>query len=270
MQEPIVPIILSAKQVLRLVGKRDLLIVDTRPFGFYQKGHIPGAVNLALMYFHWSDTSPAGIREFNRQMERVLGFTGVGERTHVVFYEDTTGMAASRGVWLLHYLGHSRASLLDGGLRAWKRAGYKMSTETIGPKPRKFRARVHPEILATMDQVHGSLRKNGTEILDVRSPEEFDGTWVRAARGGHIPGSGNLNWERAVTPQGTFKPLKQLERLYREAGVSKEKEVIAYCQGGYRAAQAYIVLKLLGYPRVRNYLGSWFEWGNDLSMPVEK
>ncbi len=265
-----VPLLLPPRQVSRLLRNHNALIVDTRAFADYQNGHIPGAVNLALMYYHWSDTSPDGIKTFNRQMERVLGFIGVSKKKQVVFYEDTSGMMASRGVWLLHYFGHNKVSLLDGGLRAWKKAGYKTSTETSGSRPTRFEAKVNPQILATMRQVYDSLNMKNVEILDVRSPEEYDGTWIRAARGGHIPKAKNINWERTITRQGTFKPISQLERLYRSADVSRQSEIVAYCQGGYRAAQTYIVLKLLGYPKVRNYLGSWFEWGNEIGMPVEK
>src|SRR5713226_9027791 len=106
MDETSVPLLLSPSQVSRLKSKPSILVVDTRPFPAYQKEHVPGAVNLPLMYYHWTDTSPEGIKAFNRQMQRVLSFTGVSSRNHVIFYEDTSGMTASRGVWLLHYLGH--------------------------------------------------------------------------------------------------------------------------------------------------------------------
>ena len=137
---------------------------------------MPGAVNLPLIYYHWLDTSSSGIVAFGRQMQRVLGLAGVSDRKHVVFYEDTSGMTASRGVWLLHYLGHNKASILDGGLRAWKKAGFKTTTEPTPPKPTKFETKIHPELLATMTDVSRSLNKKTTTLLDVRSPEEYDGT----------------------------------------------------------------------------------------------
>ena len=265
-----VPILLSPKQLLWIKNQPGILLVDTRPFPDYQKEHLPQAVNLPLLYYHWTDTSTEGIKAFNHHMQRVLALTGVSNRKHVIFYEDNSGMSASRGVWLLHYYGHNKTSLLDGGLHAWKKAGYKTSTETVPTRPARFRVKLHPEVLANISQVNKSLNDKNTTLLDVRSPEEYNGTLARAARRGHVPNARNVNWERSITRQGTFKPLAKLEQLYKHADVRRDQEIITYCQGGYRAAQTYIALKLLGYPRVRNYLGSWFEWGNTLNAPVEK
>ncbi len=270
MSQSALPLLLSPQQVHGLKNKPGTLIIDTRSFPEYRKQHIPGAVNLPLMYYHWTDTSPEGIKAFNHQTQRILGLTGVSNKKHVIFYENNSGMTASRGVWLLHYLGHNKASMLDGGLRAWKKAGYKTTTKPTPPSPAKFETRIHPELLATMQQITKSIRNKNTTLLDVRSPEEYNGTLQRGARPGHIPNSRNVNWERTITRQGTFKPMAKLEQLYKHADIRRDQEVITYCQGGYRAAQTYIALKLLGYPRVRNYLGSWFEWGNTLNAPVEK
>ncbi len=154
-----VPILLSPKQLLRLENKPGILLIDTRPFPDYQKEHLPRAVSLPLLYYHWTDTSPEGIKAFNHHMQRVLALTGVSNRKHVIFYEDNSGMSASRGVWLLHYYGHNKTSLLDGGLRAWKKAGYKTTTETIPTKPAKFKVKLHPEVFANIRQVNRSPRR---------------------------------------------------------------------------------------------------------------
>lgn len=219
--------------------------------------------------YHWTDTSPKGIRAFTNHMERLLGFIGVTPSKHVVFYEETSGMMAARGVWLLHYLGHRKASLLDGGLRSWRRAGYKTTTEPTAPKPSRFKAHVNSEVLATMNHIMGSLNDPDRTILDVRSEEEYNGSLVRAARGGHIPTARNINWNRTISTQGFLRSKKELGKIYSKESILRNKEVITYCQAGYRAAQTYLVLKLLGFPNVRNYLGSWFEWGNTERAPVE-
>ncbi len=224
-----VPLVLSARQTAALANNRAILLVDTRPFTDYHTEHIPKAVDLPMTEYHWSDTSPTGIRAFTNQMERLLGFIGVTSNKHVVFYEETSGMMAARGVWLLHYLGHRKASMLDGGLRSWRKEGYETTTEPTAPKPSRFKAHVNPEVLATMNHVLGSLNDPNRTILD-----------------------------------------NELERIYSAEGVYRNKEIITYCQAGYRAAQTYLVLKLLGYPNVRNYLGSWFEWGNTGKAPVKK
>ena len=264
------PLILSARQAAQIANKRSTLLVDTRPFTDYHKGHIPNAVDLPMTEYHWTDTSPTGIRAFTNHMERLLGFIGVTPNKRVVFYEETSGMMAARGVWLLHYLGHRKASLLDGGLRSWSKAGYKTTTEPTAPEPGRFTARVNPKVLATMKHVQGSLNNSDRTILDVRSEEEYDGRLLRAARAGHIPTARNIDWNRTVSSQGLLRSRKELERIYSKENVLRSKEIITYCQAGYRAAQTYLVLKLLGYPNVRNYLGSWFEWGNTERAPVEK
>ncbi len=265
-----VPLVLSAKQTALLAYKHAILLVDTRPFTDYHSGHISKAVDLPMTEYHWSDTRPNGIRAFTSHMERLLGFIGVTPNKHVVFYEETSGMMAARGVWLLHYLGHRKASLLDGGLRSWRRAQYKTTTESTAPKPSHFKAHVNPDVLATMSDVLGSLDDPKRIILDVRSTEEYDGSLIRAARGGHIPTAPNIDWSLTVSRQGLLRSRKELERIYSNAGVLRNKEIITYCQAGYRAAHTYLVLKLLGYPNARNYLGSWFEWGNTGKNPVEK
>ncbi len=263
-----VSLLLSPKQVSRL-SKPGVMIIDVRSFKDYHKGHIQGAVNLPLAEYHWTDTSSKGIKAFTSHMERLLGFVGVSRNKHVVFYEDNSGMMAARGVWLLHYLGHHKASMLDGGLRAWKKAGHMTTIDPTPPKPTKFIAHVHPEVLATLHQVHNSLKDPDTRLLDVRSMEEYNGTLVRAARGGHIPKAKNVDWKRTLTRQGAIKPTVDLKRLYDREGLAMDGEVITYCQAGYRAAHAYVILRLLGYPKVRNYLGSWFEWANTLDTPIE-
>ncbi len=262
-------LLLSPSQLSRLSGKRGTMIIDTRSFRDYRKGHIRGAVNLPLAEYHWADTSQGGIKGFTNHMERLLSFIGVSRNKHVIFYEDTSGMMAARGVWVLHYLGHDKTSILDGGLRAWKKKGYGITVDPTPPKPLQFTAHVRPEVLATITHVRSSLEDPNTSLLDVRSVEEYDGTLVRAARGGHIPKAKNIDWKRTLTRQGTLKPIADLKRLYNSEGVAMDGEVITYCQAGYRAAHAYVVLKLLGYPKVRNYLGSWFEWANTPDTPIE-
>src|SRR5256712_5075028 len=175
-----VPLVLSARQTATLANNHAILLVDTRPFTDYHTEHIPKAVDLPMTEYHWSDTSPTGIRAFTNQMERLLGFIGVAPNKHVVFYEETSGIMAARGVWLLHYLGHRKASMLDGGLRSWRKEGHETTTEPTAPKPSRFKAHVNPEVLATLNHVMGWGGGGGGGVVDVRSEEEYDGTLVRA------------------------------------------------------------------------------------------
>jgi thiosulfate/3-mercaptopyruvate sulfurtransferase len=159
--------------------------------------------------------------------------------------------------------------LLDGGFKAWEAAGLGI-TRDAGPPPQSaWTGERRAETLATWREVRAALRRKDSVILDTRSEGEYCGTTVRAKRGGAIPGAVHIEWTRNLTADGRFKPSAELRRMYEDAGVTADREVITYCQGGYRAAHSYLALRLLGYPRVRSYVGSWKEWGDREDLPVE-
>jgi thiosulfate/3-mercaptopyruvate sulfurtransferase len=260
-------LVVSTSHLHSILGARDLLIVDTRPFSDYASSHIPGAVNTDLMQFHWIDTSKQGITQFNKQSRFLLSNIGVSKDKFVVFYDNVSGISAARGVWLLLYFSHEKVAMLDGGLNKWREADYKTETKTNPFVHHNFNGKPNLTVLADFIHVKSAIKsKKAIRIIDARSKDEYEGSAIRAARAGHIPNAININWNDNID-HDVFKSHDKLVQMY--GNIPKDAEVITYCQGGYRAANSFVALKMLGYKNVRMYLGSWSEWGNRPSMPVE-
>jgi thiosulfate/3-mercaptopyruvate sulfurtransferase len=219
------------------------------------------------MQFHWIDTSKQGVAQFNKQMQLLLSNIGVSANRFVVFYDDVSGPSAARGVWLLLYFSHDKVAMLDGGLNRWKALGYKTETKTNPFVHSNFRGKPDPKILADSTRIKTAIKSKKAIILDARSKAEYDGSAVRASRAGHIPTAVNIDWNGNLG-QDVFKSAEKLEQMYGR--IPKHAEVITYCQGGYRAANSFVALKMLGYKNVRMYLGSWGEWGNKPDLPVSR
>lgn len=252
-----------------LAGPDAPLVIDLRPTEDYVAGHIPSAVHLDLFGISLVDTDPAPLRAFLWILEHLLASRGVSASRAIVVCDEKSGMRAARAFWALEYFGHEHTRVLDGGFGAWQAAGQPVSTEPVAAKSTSWTGTPVPERLASYRDVFERLDAPDAVVLDTRSDGEYLGTAVRAARGGCIPGAVHINWETTLREDGTFKSADELRAMYEPAGITPDKEVFTYCQGGYRAAHGYLALRLLGYPRVRNYLGSWKEWGDRLELPVE-
>jgi thiosulfate/3-mercaptopyruvate sulfurtransferase len=218
------------------------------------------------MQFHWIDTSVHGIREFNKQARILLSNLGVSKEKFVVFYDDISGPSAARGVWMLLYFSHSQVAMLDGGINRWNEEGLKTETKTNPLEHSNFKGKSNPGLLATYAHIKSALWKKKKIILDTRTRSEYNGSIVRAARRGHIPTAIHIDWADNLN-HDKFKDVDKLQKMY--SNIQKHHEIITYCQGGYRAANSFVVLKRLGYKNVRMYLGSWGEWGNRLDLPIE-
>jgi thiosulfate/3-mercaptopyruvate sulfurtransferase len=245
------------------------LLLDVRPADEFAAGHLPEAVHLDLMGLTLIDTDPAPLKAFVWMIERLLAARGVAADRPVVVYEETSGMRAARAFWFLEYFGHPDVRLLDGGSRAWGRAGLPVTTQAIRPRDSHWTGVRDDTRIATWRDVQQCVDSVDAAIVDARSDGEYLGTQAWAARGGAIPGAVHIEWTRNVGEDGAFKPAPELRRMYNEAGVTPDREVVVYCQGGYRSAHTCLALRLLGYPRVRNYIGSWKEWGDRLDLPIE-
>jgi thiosulfate/3-mercaptopyruvate sulfurtransferase len=247
----------------------DPLVLDARPAHEFAGGHLPGAIHLDLWGVSLIDTSDAPLRAFMWMMGHLFSLRGVTPDRPVVVYEEDSGMRAARVFWLLEYLGHPDACVLDGGLRAWTAAGLPVTTEAVAPVPSSWHGTPLPDRLATWQDVSDRVGRPGVVLLDTRSDDEYLGRVARARRGGAIPGAVHLEWVRNLQPDGRFKSPEDLGRMYAGAGVTPDLEVVTYCQGGYRAAHSYLALRAAGFPRVRNYTGSWKEWGDREDLPID-
>jgi thiosulfate/3-mercaptopyruvate sulfurtransferase len=245
------------------------LLIDLRPPEDFANGHIPGAVHLDLWGVSLIDTDPAPLKAFMWMIDHLFNLRGVDAATPVVLYDEQSGIRAARAFWFLEYFGHEHVQVLDGGFAAWRHAGLPVTREASAPPLSAWAGTPQARTIATWRDVKERLGRPDVVLLDTRSEGEHNGTTVRAKRGGAIPGAVHVEWTRNLGPDGAFKPAPELRAMYEGAGVTPDKEVVTYCQGGYRAAHGYLALRLLGYPRVRNYTGSWKEWGDREDLPIE-
>ncbi len=256
--------LISTFELNSILNNPDVIIADTRSFKEYSEGHIPGSVNLDLFAFHWIDTTKQGIDNFNDQARKLLSFLGVTSEKKVIFYDSVSGMIAARGVWMLMYFSHQNVFILDGGISKWKKENLSIQIKANNFKPSEFLGKINSEIITGFEYIRDNL--DNLKIIDARSTGEYEGSVVRAAQTGHIPNSINIDMNQNISDDGTFKTDEELSKIYN---ISKDSEIVTYCQGAYRAANSFLVLKKLGFKNVKVYLGSWGEWGNNTRLPIE-
>jgi thiosulfate/3-mercaptopyruvate sulfurtransferase len=245
----------------------------------YDSGHIPGAIG-----WNWKkDTQQPVQRDIpdKAAFEELMSRSGVANDTTVIFYGDNNNWFATYAFWLSQLYGHAHARVMNGGRKKWADEGRPLTTEAPPVTPTAYRAKTPDlNLRAFRDEVVKSIgaSANGRRLVDVRSPKEYSGELLApenlpegAQRGGHIPGAANIPWGQAVQEDGTFKSFADLKALYEGKGITSDKDIIAYCRIGERSSHTWFVLKhLLGYPSVRNYDGSWTEWGSLIGAPIER
>jgi thiosulfate/3-mercaptopyruvate sulfurtransferase len=244
----------------------------------YKQGHIPGAVG-----WNWQTELQDAIRRDlaePRAFEELLGRAGISPETKIVLYGDNNNWFAAWAFWQLKYYGHEDVALMNGGRKKWLTEKFWLTTEAPQYPEVTYRTQgPNSAIRAKRDDVFAAVdKRSAAQLVDVRSPDEFSGKIIAppgmnetAQRAGHIPGAANIPWSQAVKEDGTFKSAEELRQLYGSRGITGQGEVISYCRIGERSSHTWFVLKyLLGFEKVRNYDGSWTEWGNLVGAPIEK
>ncbi len=234
----------------------------------YDKGHIKNAVHLNFKDITGDETARRKLPPEN--IPEILGNIGIDKNIFVIAYDDDSSHYAARLFWILEYFGHKKVAILNGGYNKWLREDRKLTDLEPDIKRKIFEPQPDPEKIATAEYILENISNPEVVLLDVRSKEEYAGDKIRAKRGGHIPGAVNIEWKKSMNDDQTFKSPEVLNEMFIKQGVARDKEIITYCQLAVRASHTYFTLRMLGYPKVRVYNGSWGEWGNDENLPVEK
>lgn len=277
-------ILLSVSDIkAALDNGEDILLIDVRDAADYAEEHISGAVNVPDIFYHLTTTSTDELSATYQKFEDILSGVGLKPGQKAVLYEDglTTRFGSScRGWWLLNHLGHDNAAILDKGLAAWKAAGLPTDNAPVSATPSDFRVAVNNDIIATREDVLAAIEDDSVVLLDNRdarewlcegsSPYDADGVDYSPRRG-RIPSARWVEWYELMDDSDipTFKSASEIVDILAAQGISRDDDIIIYCFKGSRASNTFAALQMAGFTRLRNYLGSWYEWSADESLPIE-
>jgi thiosulfate/3-mercaptopyruvate sulfurtransferase len=265
-------LVLEPDEVEQLRNENSVVIIDLCSPAQYVSAHIPEACYLPYQHIVRSEKPVMGLLPDVDIFSRLLSNLGVNEDTHVIAYDDEGGGCAARLVWTLHVFGHTRASILNGGIISWISEGHTVSA--LPPVNRLFSNYAMTftgNETADADYILLKLADPATSLLDARSPAEFAGEKKLAEKAGHIPGAKNYEWTDAMDRHHNMRllPDEQLQQRLDSLGLARNQEIICYCQSHHRSAFSWVILKHLGYTNVKGYPGSWSDWGNRGDTPVE-
>lgn len=219
----------TPQQLKERLGDENLVVLDMRPSHLIMSGIIPGAAHFDLYGVHLAETTPELLSQYINMMRSQMGLRGVGMERTVVAYEEDSGIRAARAFWLLEYFGHSDVHVLDGGIKAWRAAGFETTQEMKAPKPHSLPIKPRAEIFISADDLNARLGEENLQVLDTRADDEWLGTNTRGGpRGGTIPGAVHLEWTNYLDEEGKFKPAAELAALFEGAGVTRDKAIVPF------------------------------------------
>jgi len=276
-------ILYSPQEVYSLLQKKAVVIIDVRDTEFFEEEHIPGAVNAPDIFYYLSETTPEALLELQQKFKAVLSEIGVSGQEKVILYEasmDSRYGSSCRGYWLLSYLGHPDAGVLNGGFVAWAAAGLPVESGSPMTTFSEFALAPKPGLLATKEEVLQAINDQTTILLDDRDSEEWVGDSSSpygidyAPRKGRLPGARWIEWYEFMdqsTPIPVFKPASDIQALCQtQHHLKPDDDIIIYCFKGARASNTYVALKEAGFEHVKVYFGSWNEWSRDAALPIDE
>ncbi len=267
---PQLPLLIEPKQLEPILNQQGLIVIDLTKTTSYQYGHIPGAVYLEYSSILLNQQNTMGLLPSAEHLTELFSGLGIDADTHVVTYDDEGGGKAARLLWTLEAMGHSRYSLLDGGLHAWANEGHPLTEEIPTATTRRFSAAPSADPIADAEYILSKLDDPKCQLVDARSVAEYQGAKRFAEKAGHIPGAINMDWVLAMDQSNNMrlKSRQELGTLLANFCLDQEKETIVYCHTHHRSSLSYIMLKYMGYKNVKGYPGSWSDWGNRSDTPT--
>ena len=264
-------LLVNFKKLGKYLSKQSTILIDARPQLEYNENHILDAINIDIFnYFIY--TSNTEIKNHISELTSLFGKHGLKGTEKIVVYDNLISYYAPRLFWILEYLGVKKIQLLSAGITSWKHNGGKTNNEIITLPQKEFKPKIKSEILATSDYIKKRLDDENIVLLDTRRNTEFTGNQIQncCGRSGRIPDSINLEWHKLMHYTGTFRSENEMLDILEKLNITKDKEIITNCHRGARSAHTYLALKLLGFPNVKNYIGSWHEWSSKNELSIEK
>ncbi|MCZ6831671.1 MAG: rhodanese-like domain-containing protein [Gammaproteobacteria bacterium] len=272
MPRPDIPLLLEPEQLADLIaGAAEPVLVDVSSPENYRNGHIPGALHLHPGNLQGGVAPAPGKLPGRQQLAEIFSYLGLSPEQHVIAYDDEGGGWAGRLLWTLEVVGHPHYSYLNGGIHAWRDAGLDIETQTNQASPSDYPISLNPGPIAEVEDILPRLGDPDFQVWDARSAPEYRGERSGSRRAGHIPGAINIDWLELIDRDNATRlvDLKQLRRRLDQLGLSADKEIVTYCQTHHRSSLSWLVMKILAYPSIKGYHGSWGEWGNRDDTPIE-